>query len=98
MYTHVVTGCTKIGNVQTGNVQNWKCTTTYYRMYRKLEMYKFEDVQTGDVQNLEMYRHVLPDVQPRATECTKKILSKPFNMGSSFEDLVATSPAVKTDL
>ena len=39
----------------------------------KLEMYKFEDIQTGDVQNLEMYNHVLPDVQPRATECTKKV-------------------------
>ena len=43
-------------------------------MYRKLEMYKFEDVQTGDVQNLEMYNHVLPDVQARATGCKKKFV------------------------
>ena len=74
MYTHFATGCTKFGNVQTENVQNWKCTTTCYRMYRKLKMYKFGDVQTGEVQNLKMYNYVLPDVQPRATECKKKIV------------------------
>ena len=34
-------------------------------MYRKLEMYKFEDVQTEDVQNLEMYNHMLPNVQKK---------------------------------
>ena len=42
MYTHVATGCTKIENVQ-----NWKCTTTCYRMYKNwkctnLKMYKLE--------------------------------------------------------
>ena len=30
--------------------------------------------------------------------CQKKISSKHIDMGSSFEDLVATSPTVKTDL
>ena len=33
IYNHSATGCTKlemykIGNIQAGNVQNWKCTTT----------------------------------------------------------------------
>ena len=65
-------------------------------MYRKLEMYKFEVVQTGDVQNLKIYNHVLPDVQPRATECKKKSLSKPINTGFSFEDLDARSSKLKT--
>ena len=59
-------------------------------------MYKFGDVQTRDVQNLKMYNHVLPDAQPRATECKKKSLSKPINMGSSFENLDARSSKVKT--
>ena len=61
-----------------------------------MEMYKFGDVQTRDIQNLEMYNHVLPDVQPRTTECTKKSLSKPINMGYTFEDLDARSSKVKT--
>ena len=44
-------------------------------MYKKLKMYKFGDIQTADVQNLEMYNQVLPDVRPRATECkTKKFI------------------------
>ena len=60
-------------------------------MYRKLEMDKLVDVQ-----NLKMYNHVLPDVQPRATECKKKSFSKPINMGSSFKDLDARSSKVKT--
>ena len=59
-------------------------------------MYKFGDVQTGDVQNLKMYNHVLPDVQPRATECTKKSFSKPINMGSSFKDLDVRISNMKT--
>ena len=65
-------------------------------MYRKQKMYKFRDVQTGDVQNLEMYNHVLPDVQPRATECTKKEFIETYHHGSSFEDLDARSSKVKT--
>ena len=88
MYTHVATGCTEIGDVQTGDVQNWKCITTLLPDVKKLEMYKIRDVQAGDVQKLEMYNHsatgcinyIEPDVQ-------KKSLSKPINMGSNFEDL-----------
>ena len=43
-----------------------------------------------------MYNHVLPDVQPRITECIKKSLSKPINMGSSFYDLDVRSSKAKT--
>ena len=57
MYTHVATGYTEIRDVQTGDVQNWKCTTTLLPDVQKLEMYKIEDVQTVDVQKLEMYNH-----------------------------------------
>ena len=87
MYTYVVTGCTLtlLLDVQTENVQP-----------RATECIKTENVQTGDIQNLEMYNHVLPNVQPRATECTKKSFSKPINIGSSFEDLDARILNMKT--
>ena len=60
-------------------------------------MYKIRDVQAVDVQKLKIYNHsatvctnyIEPDVQ-------KKSLSKPINMGSSFEDLDARSSKVKT--
>ena len=51
MYDHTVTGCTKlkiykIGDIQTGDVQNWKCITTL-----------LPDVQNWRCTKLEMYNH-----------------------------------------
>ena len=90
MYTHVVTGCTKFKNVQ-----NCKCTTTCYRIYRNwkytnLEMYKLEmyKICKCTATYYRMYNHLLPNVQ--------KKLSKPVNMGSSFENLDARSSKMKT--
>ena len=57
--------------------------TCYYRMYNHVDTgcTKFRNVQTENVQNLEMYNHVLPDVQPRATECTKKKFFETYQNG-----------------
>ena len=84
MYSHVATGCTKIGNVQTGNVQP-HC----YRIYKNWKCI-----------NLEMYKLEMYKIWKCTTTCywmyKKKSLSKPINMGSSFENLDTRSSKVKT--
>ena len=65
----------KLEMYKTANVQPWATEV------QKLEMYKFRDVQTENVQNMEIYNHVLSDVQPRATECTKIMFVETYQHG-----------------
>ena len=54
-------------------------------------MYKFEMYKTGYVE-----AHCYQMYKLYVTGCIKKSLSKPINMGSSFEDLGASNSKVKT--
>ena len=62
----------------------------------KLEMYKIGDVQAENIQNWKCTTTLLSDVQNVHNRMYNFFLSKPINMGSSFEDLDARSSKVKT--